>query len=158
MATHDPFPRLRATAARAQLREVEARRRVRALRAELRAATLDAQRAGAELDARSRRLEESLERESALVRDLESARAALRESDAKLAAAQEAQVTMGRAVAARDERLGDARDRIAHLEEERRRLHRRALELRSSRGYRLVRWTWRVRAALRRPWRLLRRG
>jgi len=44
------------------------------------------------------------------------------------------------------------------LEEERRRLHRRALELRSSRGYRLVRWTWRVRAALRRPWRLLRRG
>jgi hypothetical protein len=158
MATHEPFPRLRATAARAQQRELEARRRVRAMRAEQHAATLEARRATALLEARSRRLEEALEREGELVRELERARAALRESDAKLIAATEAQVAMSRAVAARDERLSDARDRIAHLELERRKLHKRALDLRASRGYRLVRWSWRVRAALRRPWQLLRRG
>ena len=157
MAGPDPTAELRATAARGLERELDARRRVRALRAHVRAAELEATRATAELEACTRRLDESLAREQELVRELGRVRTSLREGDAQLATALAARHAADAEVRARDGRLAEARARIATLEDQRRMLHERALVVRESRTYRLVRATWRVRAVLRRPSRLRRR-
>ena len=151
MVSSDSFDQLRATASRGLDRELAARRRVRALRAELHAARLEAVRATAALGARTDRLDEALARQDELVRELSETRASLRRFE-------QGQLEASRALAARDERLREAHARIAELEEQRRTQYRRAFELQSSRTYRLMRRSWRVRAALRRPWRLLRRG
>ena len=157
MAGPDPTAELRKTAAHGLERELDARRRVRELRAEVRAAELEAARATAALEVRTRRLDEALTREQELAGELERARAALRKGDERLAEARAARHAADAAVRVRDARLTEARDRIAELESQRRMLHERALAVRSSRGYRLVRITWRVRALPRRAWQSLRR-
>jgi chromosome segregation ATPase len=128
-------------------RETDARRRARTLEGELADALLRAASTTALLELRERHIQERGAAEAAIRAELRAARAELRIARLRLDALEDGRVRL--------------EGRLEEVERERARLLVRSDRLDAftkGRTYRFVQWTWRVRAALARPFRRRRAG
>jgi chromosome segregation ATPase len=177
----DALGRLTVTLTDIEAREAEVSRRVRELERELADVRLEAASATAMLVLRERHLQERAEREARVRRDLRIAKGDLRATrihlleqaegaarDARRVRVLEAETVQLEAerdasaqrLATRESQFGDLESRVKKLEKERRLLQARSNRLEmfmTSRAYRFIRLTWRVRSILGRPFRALRR-